>query len=287
MYARGSLTIMSSEKILKETVITAGDIQPLGIYLKNMWHYRILLWVFTARDIKVRYAQTVLGFGWIILSPIITVGVFTFVFGVMIKIPSDGLPYLLFYLVAIIPWYAFMGMINLTMGSVEGNAGLVSKIYFPRLLLGGSYTLSSAVDYLVGFGLVVICAIVYGRLNYHLFILFPILLLIQAMFAMGLGLLLAPLSARYRDVRLFVPLALQLYYFSNPIMYPASASPSWLRFWYDFNPMSMVICAYRDTLKGQWPDLHQFSFGVVAAVIIFILGFSFFRKHEQSLVDAL
>ncbi len=278
---------MSSERILKETVVRAGDMQPLSTYLKDLWHYRILLWVFTARDIKVRYSQTVLGFGWIVISPIITVGVFTFVFGVMIKIPSDGLPYLLFYLVAIIPWYAFMGMINLTMGSVEGNAGLVSKIYFPRLLLGGSYTLSSAVDYLVGFGLVIICALFYHRLHYHLFVLFPILLATQAMFAMGLGLLLAPLSTRYRDVKLFVPLALQLYYFANPIMYPVSASPHWLRYWYEFNPMSMIISSYRYALKGEWPSFEQFSFGLIAAVTVFILGFCFFRKHEQSLVDAI
>ncbi|HAT8325409.1 TPA: ABC transporter [Legionella pneumophila] len=278
---------MNENKVLKETVIKAGDIQPLKTYLKDLWQYRMLLWVFTARDIKVRYSQTLLGFGWIILSPLITVGVFTFVFGFMIKIPTDGLPYLLFYLVAIIPWYAFMAMINLTMGSVEGNSGLVNKIYFPRLLLGGTYTLSAGVDYLVGFGLIIICATIYDKLNYHLFIIFPLLFAIQAMFAMGLGLMLAPFSTRYRDLKLFVPLALQFYYFANPILYPISASPSWLRLWYEFNPMSMVICAYRDALKGGWPNPEQFVFGFSAAILIFIFGFNIFRKHEQSLVDAL
>ncbi|WED41892.1 ABC transporter permease [Legionella cardiaca] len=278
---------MSEEKLLKETVIKAGDIQPLKTYLKDLWQYRMLLWVFTARDIKVRYSQTVLGFGWLILSPLITVGVFTFVFGFMIKIPTDGLPYLLFYLVAIIPWYGFMAMINMSMGAVEGNAGLVNKIYFPRLLLSGTYTLSAAIDYLIGFGLIVICALIYGLFNYHLFILFPLLLLIQCMYAMGLGLLLAPFSARYRDIRLFVPLALQFYYFANPVLYPVSASPSWLRLWYEFNPMSMIICAYRDALKGGWPNPEQFVFGFSAAILIFVIGFTFFRKHEQSIVDAL
>lgn len=278
---------MASERTLKETVIHAGNKQPLKTYLKDFWQYRLLLWVFTARDIKVRYSQTVLGLGWILLSPLVTVGVFTFVFGFMIKVPSDGLPYLLFYLVAIIPWYAFMAMINLTMGSVEGNAGLVSKIYFPRLLLGGSYTLSSGVDYLVGFGLIVLCSIFYGNLNYKLFVLFPFLFLIQVFFAMGLGLLLAPLSTKYRDIKLFVPLALQFYYFSNPILYPISSAPPWLRYWYEFNPMSMIICAYRDALKGQWPSLESVIFGMVAALGIFMIGFTYFRKHEQSIVDAI
>lgn len=278
---------MLNTKTLKETVIRAGDKQPLSVYLKDLWHYRLLLWVFTARDIKVRYSQTILGFGWILISPLITVGVFTFVFGFMIKIPSDGLPYILFYLVAIIPWYAFMAMLNLTMGSVEGNAGLVSKIYFPRLLLGGSYTLSSGVDYLVGFGIIVFCAALYHRLDYHLFILFPLLFLIQALFAMGLGLLLAPLSTKYRDIKLFIPLALQLYYFANPILYPTSSAPSWLRYWYEFNPMSMVISGYRDALRGTWPNYEQFCLGLIATTIIFVAGFTFFRKNEQSIVDAL
>lgn len=278
---------MSEINSLKETVIKAGNKQPLKTYLKDLWQYRMLLWVFTARDIKVRYSQTLLGFGWIVLSPLITVGVFTFVFGFMIRIPSDGLPYLLFYLVAIIPWYAFMAMLNMTMGSVEGNAGLVTKIYFPRLLLGGTYTLSSGVDYLVGFGLIVICSAIYGKLNYHLFVLFPFLFLIQAMFSMGVGLFLAPLSTRYRDIKLFVPLALQLYYFANPILYPISASPHWLRFWYEFNPMSMIISAYREALKGGWPSIEQLAFGISVSTVVFICGFIFFRNNEQSLVDAL
>lgn len=278
---------MSDAKILRETVIKAGDVQPLKNYLLDLWRYRMLLWVFTARDIKVRYAQTFLGFLWILISPLITVGVFTFVFGFMIKIPTDGLPYLLFYLVAIIPWYAFMSMINLTMGSVEGNAGLVSKIYFPRLLLGGTYTLSAGLDYLVGFMLMLFCAMLYGRFNYHLLVLFPFLFIIQALFAMGLGLILSPFSTRYRDIKLFVPLALQFYYFANPILYPISSSPSWLRLWYEFNPMSMVICAYRDALKGGWPSPEQCIFGFVAAALVFGIGFNIFRKNEQSIVDAI
>lgn len=278
---------MSTETTLSETVIKSGDKQPLDIYLKDLWQYRLLLWVFTARDIKVRYAQTVLGFGWIVLSPLATVGVFTFVFGFMIKVPSDGLPYLLFYLVAIIPWYAFMSMLNLTMGSVEGNSGMVSKIYFPRLLLGGSYTLSAGVDYLVGFGLIVICSALYHHLDYRLFVLFPFLFLIQVMFAMGLGLFLAPLSTWFRDVKLMIPLLLQFYYFANPILYPTSAAPHWLRFWYELNPMSMVICAYRDALRGQWPNPESVLFGFFAAAAIFIIGFTFFRNHEQSIVDAI
>lgn len=278
---------MNQTKALRETVINAGDVQPLKSYMKDLWHYRMLLWIFTARDIKVRYAQTFLGFFWIFITPLITVGVFTFVFGFMIKIPSDGLPYLLFYLVAIIPWYAFMAIINMSMGSVEGNAGLVSKIYFPRLLLGGSYTLSAGVDYFVGFLMILFCAFLYHRFNYRLLVLFPCLFLIQAMFAMGLGLLLAPISTRFRDVKLLVPLALQLYYFANPILYPVSASPYWLRLWYDFNPMSMVICVYRDALKGLWPNPVQFTFGFTIAIVVFVIGFNTFRRTEQSIVDAI
>jgi len=279
--------MINGDGVLRETVIKGGDIQPLNNYLKELWRYRMLLWVFVLRDIKVRYAQTVFGFLWIFITPLITVGVFTFVFGFMIKIPSDGLPYLLFYLVAIIPWYCFMAMINMTMVSVDGNAPLVSKIYFPRMLLGASYTLSAGLDYIVGIFIILIFAFIYNKLNYHLLVLFPFLFLIQAMFAMGLGLILAPINTRYRDVRLIVPLALQFYYFANPILYPISSTPPWLRLWFEFNPISMVICAYRDALKGVWPNPEQFIFGFSVALIIFLFGFNSFRKHEQSIVDSL
>lgn len=269
------------------TVVGAGDKPPLKKYLKDFWKYRLLLWVFTVRDIKVRYSQTFFGFLWIFLSPLFTVGVFTFVFGVMVKIPSDGLPYLLFYLVAIVPWYAFVAMLNQTMGSVESNAGLVSKIYFPRLILACSYSLSSGLDYFVGFWMIVICATLYGKLHIQVFVLFPFLFFIQSLFAMGLGMLLSPWSAKYRDIRLFIPLAIQLYYFSNPILYSSSAAPHWLKWWYKFNPMSMIISAYREALKGHWPHLSQVSFGVFAAIVIFILGFTVFRSKEQTMVDSI
>ena len=278
---------MQDINTLPITVVEAGDKLPLKKYLMDFWKYRLLLWVFTARDIKVRYAQTFLGLIWIFLSPLFTVGVFTFVFGVMVKIPSDGLPYLLFYLVAIVPWYAFVAMLNQTMGSVEGNAGLVSKIYFPRLILGCSYALSSGLDYLVGFGMIVLCSSLYGKLNIQLFILFPFLFLIQSLFAMGIGLFLAPWSSRYRDIRLFIPLATQLYYFSNPILYSSTAAPHWLQWWYKFNPMSMIITSYREALKGNWPQLNQVGFGVFAAVLVFIIGFSMFRSKKQTMVDLI
>jgi lipopolysaccharide transport system permease protein len=247
----------------------------------------MLLFVFSARDIKVRYTQTFLGFFWIILSPLITVGVFTFVFGLMIKVPTDGLPYLMFYLVAIVPWYAFISTLNLTMGSIEGNAGLITKIYFPRLLLGGSYALSSALDYIVGYGVILIFAAGFGLLHIQLLIIMPFLFIIQTLFALGLGLLLAPLSTRYRDIKFFVPLAIQLYYFANPILYSISAAPHWVRPWYELNPMSTVITSYRSALMGHWPSWENIVFGVISAIVIFIIGVQIFRKNDQSLVDSL
>ena len=96
-----------------------------------------------------------------------------------------------------------------------------------------------------------------------------------------------PISTKYRDIKLFIPLAIQFYYFANPILYPVSASPPWLRLWYEFNPMSMVICAFRDAINGRWPNLEQFIFGFIAALLVFIIGFNSFRKNEQTLVDAL
>lgn len=273
--------------MFKETIVTAGAVKPLKDVIKNLWLYRSLLLVFSMRDIKARYAQTFLGLAWLILTPLITVGVFTFVFGLMIKIPSDGLPYILFYLVAILSWNVFTSVFNFTASSIESNAGLISKIYFPRLLLGGSYAVSTSLDYLIGYGLITIFSIIFGLWNYRLIVFMPLLFLIQMLFALGLGFLLAPLATRYRDVKYLMPLCLQLYYFANPILYSISVAPHWLRFWYEINPVSVVITSYRQILLGHWPDGTQLLIGVISAFCIFMIGMLFFNRHDQNLVDIL
>lgn len=273
---------------LRETVVHGGNKIDLPALVRSIWEYRMLLWVFCKRDLKGRYTQTILGLGWVLLTPLITVGVFVIVFGVMVKIPTDGLPTIMFYLVAVIPWYAFMNVLNPSVQMIEGNAGLITKVYFPRMLLGGSYALGAAVDFLIAYTfLITPFAIAYGVWTIQLLVVMPILLLCTLMIGLGVGLMLAPVNAKYRDVKHFVPLALQLFYYSTPAIYPVSAVPSWAKPWYAVNPLSLVITGYRDAMQGHWPSLTTLSTLCGMAIVCLGVGMVVFQRLDRQVVDTL
>lgn len=270
------------------TTVASGDRIRVSEVLRDIWRYRLLLLVFCKRDLRTRYTQTVLGAGWVILTPLITVGVFTIVFGLMVKVPTDGLPTVIFYLVAVIPWYAFLNVINPTVQMVEGNVSLITKVYFPRLLIAGSYALGATVDFLVGYFLLILpFAYGLGVLTPQLIVLMPVLLLLQLMIAVGVGLFLAPLNTKYRDVKHIVPLGLQLFYYSTPAIYPISAVPSWATPWFSVNPLSLVITAYRGACMGQWPALNGMLVLGVEAILIFGVGCYFYLRFDRRVVDIL
>ncbi|AUY33298.1 ABC transporter [Pseudomonas soli] len=273
---------------LKETVVSNNSQFNLLGLLKNLWEFRLLLWVFCKRDLKGRYTQTIFGLGWVILTPLITVGVFVIVFGVMVKVPTDGLPTIMFYLVAVIPWYAFMNVLNPSVQMIEGNAGLISKVYFPRLLIGGSYAVGAAVDFLIAYTLLITpFAIAYNVWTPQLLLIMPLLLLCTLMTGLGVGLILAPLNAKYRDVKHLVPLALQLFYYSTPAIYPVSAVPPWAKPWYSVNPLSLVISSYRDAMHGHWPSSSTLFTLITIAVVCFTAGVLIFQHFDKNVVDTL
>lgn len=266
----------------------AADARPaLGLLLREIWQYRSLVWAFSLRDLKVKYFQTLLGPLWVVMTPLITVGVMTFVFGLMVKVPSDGLPYLLFYLVAIVPWYAFVATFNQTMSSLEAHAGLISKIYFPRLVIGLAYALNSVVDFLIGFLVAVVVAASFSRLSAGFLLIMPVLLLIQVAWALGLGFWLAPLNAKYRDVKHLVPLLLQLYYFASPILYPASVAPWWIQGLYTLNPLAVVVTGYRSQLNDEGTAWLPLLYALVVSVAVLIRGAIAFMRAERQMVDVL
>lgn len=273
---------------LKETVVRGGWQLDVPGLVASLWEYRLLLWVFTKRDLKGRYTQTILGLGWVIITPLITVGVFVIVFGIMVKVPTDGIPTLMFYLVAVIPWYSFMNVLNPTVQMIEGNAGLIAKVYFPRLIIGGSYMMGAAVDFTIAFiFLIVPFAIYYGVLTLELLLITPILLLCTLMIGVGVGLILAPINAKYRDVKHFVPLALQLFYYSTPAIYPVSAVPPWAKPWYHINPLSLVINGYRNAMMGKFPTPQAMWTLVGMAIVLLAFGAAFFQFHDRRVVDTL
>lgn len=269
------------------TVVAAKKNISFSSLLKELWAYRDLIWAFAARDLKIKYFQTMFGPLWVVFTPLITVGVMTFVFGLLIKVPSEGLPYLIFYLVAIVPWYSFVSLLNQTISSLESHAGLINKIYFPRMVIPSAYAINTSVDFLVGY-LVTLGFIFYFSLPVLQFILLtPLLLLIQIGWAMGLGLLLSPYNARFRDIKHAIPLFVQLYYFANPVMYSPSLAPAWANWLYKLNPFAVVISTYRATLNGSGPNWNILAYATAASIGVFVLGSLVFMKKSQSLSDVL
>lgn len=229
-----------------------------------------------------------MGLGWVILTPLITVGVFVIVFGIMIKVPTDGLPTVMFYLVAVIPWYSFLNVLNPSIQMIEGNASLITKVYFPRALIGGAYAMGAAVDFLMAYVfLITPFAIYYGLWSIKLLIIMPFLLISTLMIGLGIGLVLAPINAKYRDIKHFMPLALQLFYYSTPAIYPVSAVPVWAKPWYAVNPLSLVITSYREVLMGHWPSPTIIMTLSGMAIITFLVGLVAFHHMEHKVVDIL
>ncbi|NJD86456.1 MAG: ABC transporter permease [Betaproteobacteria bacterium] len=269
------------------TTVSASAGPSVRSLLAELWAYRGLVWAFSARDLKVKYFQTIFGPLWVVLTPLITVGVMTFVFGLMIKVPSDDLPYLVFYLVAIVPWLAFIAVFSQTMTSLEAHGSLLSKIYFPRLVIGASYAVNGTIDFLVGFAAAVAAAAAYGILTVTVVLAMPVLLAIQMAWALGLGFLLAPWNAQYRDVKHVIPLVIQLYYFASPILYSVSVAPSWMKWMYAVNPLAVVVTAYRSLLNGHPLDWPALAWALVASFAVLAWGAVAFMRREQEMVDVL
>jgi len=269
------------------TSVQAKEGPSIPRLLADLWNYRSLVWAFASRDLKIKYFQTMFGPLWVVFTPLITVGVMTFVFGLMIKVPSDDLPYLVFYLVAIVPWLAFITVFNQTMSSLEAHGSLLAKIYFPRLVIGAAYAVNGAIDFLVGFAAAVITAAAYGILTPQFVLAMPFLLFVQMAWALGLGFLLAPFNAQFRDVKHIIPLVIQLYYFASPILYSTTVAPAWAQWIYTVNPLAAVITTYRSTLNGHPLDWAGLAWAFVASVAVLAWGAVVFMRREQEMVDVL
>ncbi|MDK3155372.1 ABC transporter permease [Kamptonema cortianum] len=283
-------TIPASRRI---TRVTARATMPLKLLLRDLWRYRDVMWNFAARDIKVKYSQTLFGLSWVVLTPIINVGVITFIFGYMVKIQPNNLPYLVFYLMGFIPWTFGIAVLNPCMSIIENNSGLFGKIYFPRLSMAGVYILVALADFLVGFLLIQLALVFYGKWHYLVLVMTPVLLLLIVMLVAGLGLFLAPLNTRYRDIKHGIPLAIQLGYYATPILYPVetvSKLPSQtlaraLELWFKINPMSVIVESFRRSALGQWPDIPSFLGCTILCLCTFCGGVYFFLRREQTLLD--
>jgi lipopolysaccharide transport system permease protein len=251
--------------------------------------YRELFFFLVWRDIKVRYAQTVLGMGWAILQPLMTMVVFTVIFGNFANIPSDGVPYAVFSFSAIVPWSYFSGSLSAASGSLVANQNLVTKVYFPRLIIPMSRVIAGLTNFVISFAILIVMLLAFGLSPSPVaLVVVPMLILVMMMTAAGVGSLLAGLQVQYRDVGTVTGFLTQVWMYASPIVYPMSLVPEEYRLIYMLNPMVGVVEGFRSVLLGTQP-FNGTATGIALLVssILFIAGIVYFRKVEDKFADVV
>lgn len=256
--------------------------------LRELWAYRELLYFFVWGDLKVRYKQTVIGAAWAIVQPFFIMIVFSLFFGRLARISSDGLPYPIFYYSALLPWMYFANALGQVTNTMVEHQGVITKVYFPRLILPFSAVLSGLVDFGIAFTLLVGMMLYYGIVPSWHALLVPGVLLLAVLTALGVGLWLSALNALYRDVRYAVPFFVQFWMFASPVAYPSSLVPNQWRWLYGLNPMAGVIEGFRWALMGQGrpPDV-LFAVSIAAVLFLIVGGIVYFRKIEGTIADVV
>jgi len=260
----------------------------IPIDFKEIWEYRELLYFLTKRDIKVRYKQTVLGGLWAIIQPFFTMVVFTLFFGRMAKMPSDGIPYPIFVYAGLLPWTYFANALSTSGNSLVGSQNLITKVYFPRLIIPASAALAGLLDFFVAMSILVALMIWYQYLPGFGILLFPFLIGLTFLCSVGVGMWLSALNVQYRDIRYVIPFLIQLWMFVSPVIYPVSMVTEKYRWLLALNPMGGVINAFRASLLGHKPIEWQYlTISSVIIVIIFISGLYYFRRMEKTFADVV
>jgi len=272
--------------LAEPTIVIEPRRKLIDLDLRAIWEYRELLYFLVWRDLKVRYRQTIIGIGWVVLQPLMTMIVFTAVFGNFAKVPSDGVPYPIFAYSALLPWNLFASSLTRGSESVVSNAQLISKIYFPRLLLPLSGVLSPIVDFAISFVIFISMMLWFHVLPTRGILALPLLLALVLLTALAVGLWLSALNVRYRDVGHAIPFLVQLWLFSSPVAYPVSLVPEKWRLLYSLNPMAGVIEGFRWALLGkQSPDFGVILISSLMVLALFVTGVIFFKHTERTFAD--
>lgn len=284
----GNLEIASLGEIRKPTVVVEPISGLFHLDLQAVWHYRELLYFLIWRDVKVRYKQTTIGAAWAILQPLMTMVVLTLIFGNFAKIPSDGLPYPIFAFTALLPWNYFSQAVSHSGESLVGNARLISKVYFPRLIVPISAALAPLVDFAIAFVVLVAMMTWYGIAPTWGMLALPLFLLLALLTALAVGLWLSAFNVRYRDVRHTIPFLIQFWMFASPVAYPISLVPEKWRLLYSLNPMAGVIEGFRWALLGkESPDFSVMALSAGVVLAILIGGLVYFARVEQTFADVI
>jgi len=260
----------------------------LGLNLSEVWSRRELLYFLTWREVKVRYKQTLLGAAWALLQPLFTMVIFSLFFGRLAKMPSDGIPYPVFAFTALVPWIFFSNGLTQSSNSLVNNSQLITKIYFPRLLVPTAAVLGGAIDFLLAFGLLLMMILWYGVGIHATIVWIPLFVLLAFISSLGAGLWLAALNVEYRDVRHTVPFLVQMWMFGTPIAYPSSLLHEPWHTLYALNPMVGVVEGFRWAILGSQtrPD-NLLLVSSAIAIFTLVTGAYFFRRTEKRFADLI
>jgi lipopolysaccharide transport system permease protein len=278
----------SSTSLPDKPLITGGTSRPwTSLNLREIWEYRELLYFLTWRDIKVRYKQTAMGAAWAIVQPLFTMLIFTLFFSIFVGVPSDGIPYPVFAYAGLLPWTFFAGAVSNSSMSLIGSAGLITKVYFPRVTIPTATVCAGLVDLIIATVILIGLTLVYGVTLTWSLVMIPVLALLTIVLAMGFGILISALTARYRDVRHVLPFVLQLWMFSSPIIYPLSVVPEKWRWALELNPLTGIIEGFRSSLMGRAFNWRAILVSSVVALAFLLASVFIFRRLEKSFADLM
>jgi lipopolysaccharide transport system permease protein len=270
---------------LPELLITPAN-RWIPLNLSELWEYRELLYFLVWRDIKVRYKQTALGAAWAVMQPLFMMLVFSLFFGRLAKVPSDGIPYPVFAFCALIPWQLFANALTESSNSLIGNQNLITKVYFPRLVIPLAAVLSGLVDFAIAFVILIGMMLYFGIVPGWSILVLPGFVLLAILTALAVGLWLSALNVQYRDVRYTMSFLIQFWLFATPVAYPSSLVPENWRAFYGINPMAGVVEGFRWALLGKTsPPGAMLWVSVVVVTILLIGGLYYFRRMEQQFAD--
>lgn len=258
------------------------------INFKELWEYRELFWFLALRDILIRYKQAAIGVVWAVIQPILTMVIFSVIFGSLAKLPSDGAPYPLMVFAALLPWQFFANSMSASSQSVVGKAGILTKIYFPRLIIPTSAVISGTIDFFVSFAILLGMMFWFKVIPTLNILYLPLFLLLAFITALGIGFWLSALNVEFRDVFYAVPFLIQLGQYLSPVAYTASIIPAKWRFLYSLNPMVGVINGFRWSILGTAPpDWRALLISSCGILFLFMSGLFYFKKMEKTFADII
>ena len=279
-------------RLPRDTIATKVNVlEPPGrfsaLHLGDLWHYRELLYILAWRDVKVRYKQAVLGAAWAVLQPLVLMGIFTLLFSRIADVPTGDVPYPVFAFVGLVPWTMFASATTSSGASLVGNQNLVSKVYFPRLVIPAGAVLTWVPDFVISSALLFGVMAVFGFVPPLTALLLPVVMLAVMLAAFSVGVWLSALNVAYRDVQYVVPFLIQAWLFMTPVAYPTSSVPEGLRWLTGLNPMTWVIDLSRWALTGSSVSWSVASISLATTLVLLVSGLYYFRRVEHFFADVI